>query len=218
VTVNADVIDITKRTIQRRCAELGLPTTHTGPAGDPDDIIIVKTDLNFGGASEWGLSDEERDLLGMAPGSDIIWKPAHYRVVRRAEVEPLWWTDERLICERYVENPDHRWYRAFVFFSRCVLLELVEDSTIKKVGTSHLVSTQAVRLGRSTDEPDPSFSEGTMLHALSRFIDSFRLEFGAVDVMIDSQNVPYIIDVNTPPAHNNPRPGLIEGLGKALSD
>lgn len=200
--LNGGATDISKRSVQRTCARLGLNTVAALQHGDPDEVVIVKTDLNFGGDSEWALSEEERRALGIGNGSDIIWKPNHYRVLPRKDVEAAWWTDDRLVFERFVRNSRERWYRAFFFLDRVALCELESPNTIKKVGDS-IVS----RVWTAADE-----GVASLIHDLKRFAVDMRLDVGTVDAVADDAGRHYIIDINTTPAYNHPILGVVDHM------
>lgn len=217
--INSALTDISKRAIQRACVELGLNTTTAPREGDPDELLIVKTDLNFGGDSEWALTLEERAAVGAGEGSQLIWKPDHYQVLPRKELEESWWTDPTLVREKYIDNRHDRWYRAFLLLSRMALCEFVDPSQIKKVG--HSTASRVWLLQRS----DVEASEGDtpyprqLVRDLLRFAGAFAIDFAAVDIVVSDAGQAYIIDVNSTPAYNYPVSGLVEYLrgGLALS-
>jgi hypothetical protein len=213
--LNAGAVDVTKREIHRVCDSLGQPTVAATPAGDGDQWVIVKTDLNFGGATEWALSAEQRERLGIGEGSDLIWKPNHYRVLRRAEVESCWWQDPRLVCERFVENSRGVWYRLFLLGGRGALCELQSDQQIKKVGESALVRWWRTASTPDRDVDGAALPAGVHAHAL-RVAAAIGLDFGAVDVVVDDAGAAYVIDVNTTPAYQHPIPGVAEFLAAGL--
>jgi hypothetical protein len=215
--INGNLTDISKRTIQQRCASLGLNTTAAMREGDPDELIILKTDLNFGGDSEWALSDAERSKLGLGEGSTLIYRPDHYQVVPRKDMEPSWWTDPSLVCEKFIDNRDNRWYRAVMLFSRLVLRELINPAQIKKVGQSEIVGQWTI------DTADPSILTGPepvptrIMSDLIQFMSAFKMDFGAIDIMVNDAGDPFIIDVNSTPALHIPQPALVDHLRGALS-
>jgi hypothetical protein len=214
--INERLTDISKRAIQRKCRELGLHTTAATSEGAADELIIVKTDLNFGGDSEWALSAAERSMLGIGAASNIMWRPDDYRVIPRSEVEASWWTDPSLVCEKYIANRDNRWYRALLFFSRLVLRELVNETTIKKVGQSSTVGQWDIdMLDRGRTSPASDYPQ-SLVDDLILFIRGFGMDFGAIDIVINDEGQAFIIDVNSTPAmHVSPVPGLAnlrEGL------
>jgi hypothetical protein len=218
VPINEHLTDISKTAIQRKCAELGLNTTAATQDGDPNEGIIVKTDLNFGGDSEWALSAAERSMLDITAGSEIIWKPNDYRVVPRREVEASWWTDPSLFCEKYIGNRQNRWYRANVFFSRLVLRELVNESQIKKVDKSVTVGQWNVAISDFEGADAVTEYPRSLMRDLIRFIRGFAADFAAIDVMMNDEGEAFIIDVNSTPSRlTRPVPGLADHLRKALS-
>lgn len=208
---NDHVTDISKRAIQRCCQEENLRVTLAERNGDPDERLIVKTNLNFAGSSEWALSKSDREALGISSPSNLISKPYDYFVVARKEVREDWWEDESLVCERYISNAQGRWYRAYIQGPRVVLCRLSSKMKVKKVGESRLEDTWFLDYtdGSNGAREDAAIS---VVHALSTFVRAFRLDFGTVDFVLDEALRPFIIDVNTTPAYNHPIDGLVEHL------
>ena len=211
--LNAGATDISKQRVQRVCAELGLNTVTATREGNPDELIIVKTDLNFGGDSEWALSDGQRAALGIREGSDIIWKPNHYRVLPRRELEAVWWDDLRLVRERFIVNGDGRWYRVFLFMDRLAVCELANPHEIKKVNESRVLRVWMVPLA---DQAAPADAPSGLIEDIRRFVRAFPLDFGAVDLVADDAGQHFIIDVNTTAAYNYPIEGVVDYMRGAL--
>lgn len=214
--LNKRATDISKAVLQSRCQALGLPSVHTS-AGDglPDDVIIVKSNLNYGGANEWALTMEEREILGVGSGSTMIYEPNHYLVMPRREIQADWWEDSQLVCERFVGNPEGRWLRGFRCMDRFVLCEMESPEQVKKVGSSRLLRTWMIQPNREESMPDDAVAARTLADIL-RLADDVGLDFGAVDAMIGADGTPYIIDVNTTPAYYSPAPGLAAHLRGGL--
>ncbi|HUQ21272.1 MAG TPA: hypothetical protein VM099_16790 [Gemmatimonadaceae bacterium] len=212
--INASLTDISKRTIQRRCRELGLSTTAAARTGDGDELIIVKTDLNFGGDSEWALTPGDRATLGIGAGSTHMWKANDYQVLARKDIEESWWSDQSLVTEKYIGNKEEKWYRAVLLFDRIVLRELVNPTQIKKVGQS--VVTRQWSLDAS-DERTFGDSPANLVRDLITFSRAFSMDFGAIDIMVDDAEEPFIIDVNSTPALHIAQPLLVEHLRGALT-
>jgi citrate lyase gamma subunit len=217
-TVNASVTDISKSRIHTVLKELGLPSAAATRKGSADEKLFVKTNLNFGGDSEWALSEDQRGALGIPGGSSLIYNPNHYQVLPRGEIPVLWWADPSLVIERYITNSQDRWYRAFVNYSRLVICELTSEAVVKKVGGSqHLQSWSLETSSEESQEAAPPSHLMPMVRSLRAFIGRMGLDFGAVDVLLDDDARPFIIDVNTTPAYNHPIPGLVESLRKAVA-
>lgn len=216
--LNRFVTDISKQHIQAMCKQIGLNTTLAGREGDGDELIIVKTNLNFAGKSEWVLTETERENLGIGAGSQLIWDPYHYQVIPRNKIQAVWWKDPSLVCERYISNVDNRWYRAYLLKDRVVLCELVSPYQVKKVGESKLQHVwiasfdDDLRVNHQSQYDVPQ----RLLGDLVSFARAFSLDFGAIDVVESDEGEPYIIDVNSTPAYNNPVNGLVEHLQQGL--
>ncbi len=212
--INAFLSDISKRTIQRTCRELGLNTTAAAQSGDPDELIIVKTDLNFGGDSEWALSSDDRATLGIGAGSTHMWKANDYQVVARKDIEDSWWSDQSLVTEKYIGNNDEKWYRAVLLFDRIVLRELINPTQIKKVGQSVITRVWSIV---ASDEQSFGDAPVNLVRDLIGFCRAFSMDFGAVDIMVNDAAEPFIIDVNSTPALHIAQPLLVSHLRGALS-
>jgi hypothetical protein len=212
--VNADATDISKRTIQRTCLDSGLTSVLADPDGPLDELVIVKTNFNYGGASERELSAPERRLLGIPEPSALIQEPQDYKVLPRREVDPSWWDDPSLTVERYIENRDNRCYRAYCFYHQVALCEVVNRDRIKKMAGSAIrrVWMFATENALGDDYPVP------VVEALLRFRRRFPLDFGTIDVMEDGNALPYIVDVNTTPYYGVQVPGLVEHLEDNYGD
>ncbi len=204
--LNARVTDISKRTVQNTCRKAGLVSvraTRRGPAGE---LLIVKTNLNYGGKREKEMTPRQRALLGLAPVSRGIHGALEYRVVPRRDLEDATWRDRGLAVERFVANRDHRWYRAYVLVDRVFLCELRNTALIKKVGDSRLTGSWPLTLvrGRVEGQGFPQLAT----RALARFLAAFSLDFGTVDILEDDGGIPYVIDVNTTPYYSRMFDGL----------
>lgn len=217
--LNSRTTDISKRHIQRMCTELRLPTTLARREGDRDELIMVKTNLNFAGKTEWALTTDERAELKVGDGSQMIWDPYHYFVVPRKDIQAQWWDDDNLICERFVSNNRNLWYRAYLMGNCVFLLEMTNPHDVKKVDESRIVNTWAVRLGDIDFAQAEELNDvSALLRNLQVFAGGFELDFGTIDIVRDDVAGFFIIDVNTTPAYNNPVPGLVSHLQVGFSE
>jgi hypothetical protein len=203
--------------MQERCRRLGIGCTLATRIGSPDEMLIVKTNLNYGGEIEQRLSATERELLGIDAPASVITKASDYPVLARRDVPVDWWSDQSLVVEKFITNHEHRWYRVFFLLSHVVISEMTNPSEIKKVGGSKMTRHWCVTMnadgtvaGVTADGP----------HEMLRDVDRLRrdaaLDFGAIDVVAADDGGAYIIDVNTTPAYYFPVPGLVEHLQQAL--
>ena len=198
---NGLVSDTTRRTIQRRCRELRLASTLASQEGDPDELLIVKTDLNYGGSYERRLTAEERERLGLPEPSAHIRGPGDYRVIPRREVDNELWSDPGLVIERYIQNSRRSYFRAYVLGDRLVISEAVSPRHIKKmeVGLPRRNAFIPLRDLKNLREPVMDWVAPSLLRTLLTFLEGFGLAFGALDLVEDDGGQAFIIDVNPTP-------------------
>ncbi len=203
--LNARVTDATKRAIQRHCRRLGLPCAAAPRDGDPDELLIVKSNDNYGAAYEKELTADERAFLGLDDPSGAP-DATGYPVLPRREVPPGAYSDPTLSVERYIANRENAIYRVYVAGNRIVVGEYVSTATIKKGATTvkrrFWYESAAVSLSPG-DGPDPTAggpaSRRLLVETVTRFAVGFGLDFGALDVARSDAGDYYVIDVNVTP-------------------
>jgi len=196
IPLNADVDDITKRSIQAACRRLDIPVASAPRRGADGELLIVKTNCNYGGEGERTIPRALRTRLGIGALSRDIRGAADYRIIPREEVPEQWWTDDSLVVERYVSNRAHRFYRAYVVHERVVVSVVTNPSPIKKMTSGLPRQNHPLHLAE--------ISAATSLPAglssvLARVIRGMSLDYGAIDLVEDDAGVCYVIDVNTTP-------------------
>lgn len=196
--LNAQVVDITKRHLQKACRSCGVPSVSAPRQGDPQELLIVKSNLNHGGLKERELSVSQRKLLDLPGEPDGLGAERDYCVLRRALIPEDYWRDARVSVERYVTNASNRFYRAYTFGDRLVISEATSDRPIKEMSLDvprrNLLFRGGVSLSRE-DAPLPV----RLVPVLTKFLREFGLDYGAVDIVVDDKELPYIVDVNSTP-------------------
>jgi hypothetical protein len=219
--LNGAIDDISKKSIQQRCRALGLNSVTTNDAGDPDELIVVKTNLNYCGKNErMALSESERTQLGIEKVNNSIRSPDDYKVIPRREVNAEWWGDASLTLERFIENRENRYYRCFFFNGKIVLVEMENPEPIKKVGKSRLVKTWYMTArSDGLTHANPSDYPERAVDAVLKFTGAYVPHFATFDIVRDDEHQPYIIDVNVTPWFNVhvEVPRLVEHLRVGLS-
>ena len=200
---NGAVRDIRKRSLQQQLHNCGLPTVAATVAGDPAELVIVKTDLNSRGISEWSLTTTERLQIGWPPPRKTVLDGlTTYQVMPRAEVPEDWWNDPDLAIERFVENPEGRIAR--IYFAG----EQVSVSTGRVAGLVRRMNDAVDRFDYLADRSsllDPRVADlmdpATLAAALSAlsFAAYCGLDFGAIDLVFDGAGVPFVVDLNLTP-------------------
>lgn len=201
--LNEHVTDISKHRVQEVCALAGLRTTRATRAGDPDEMLIVKTSANYGGEKERLLSPDQRRLLGLAPRCRWIGRHDGYLIRRRSEVGPEFWRSRQVIVERFIENRGHVFYRAHKVLDRVIISRMVNPARIKKMlqqirrtnWNLHLPALEPVLDPTGGPRPMPMH----VAQAVSRFCAAARLDVGSIDLLEDDDGRCYVVDINASP-------------------
>lgn len=197
--INAAVTDITKRSLQDLCESLGLPCARAPTTGTPDELLIVKTNLNAGGKVERRLTAAEFASLDLPPMSLTIRGQGGYLVRKRSDVPADWWHDQSLTIERFITNNEDRFFRIYVFLEHVAVQSAISRARLKSMGQSEAIcSTHTHGLSARLSCASCGFSDRLVLCA-RKFISGSGLEYGAFDMVVDSDGAPFVIDLNTTP-------------------
>jgi hypothetical protein len=199
--LNGDVIDIRKRTIQQVCRNLGLSSVSVERLENPAQRVIIKTNLNYGGQREEALSEPEKRELGIPPGKPVIRDALDYRVMRLGEVEDSWWSDERVVIEKFITNSEDKIFRFYVMQDAVVLTEAINPKLLKKMEPGLQRKDHFLHIsghGFSRQATVERHLEKLLKQAII-FIKGFRLDFGTFEAVMTDDHEPYIIDVTTTP-------------------
>lgn len=199
--LNAPVRDQGKRALQGRLARLGLPRTAAEAAGDPEELLLVKTELNSGALVERELSPPERRRLGLADPPPYLPTRDSYPLLPRRQVPPAWFVDPWLHVERFVCRPDGLTFRLLQAGRRGALMVRRSALPIARSAQAELIDLVLLEAGatgwdaeRLADPCQPS-----LLVAAWRVAGDCGLEFGALDIVVDPEGRPHVIDLNVTP-------------------
>jgi hypothetical protein len=204
---NAQVTDISKRTVHALTQRIGLPCALALREGDPDELLIVKTDRNYGGRSERLLSGRDRRLLGLTGGIAMIRDTFDYKLMPRAEVPKPWWENPHLVLERYVTSRENRLHRVHVVLNHFAFWSGVCDRPIKKIRDCWDTSEYFLRRGQMDSALPPA-----LLRTVYGFAEAFSLDYGALDLVADDAGRYYVIDANSTPWRGTESPERIAFL------
>ncbi len=198
--VNAEVTNISKAFIQESCRRLGLPTTEAVPEGDPDELLIVKTNLNYGGLGEKDLDTRSLRILGLGLANCTM-DAKSYTILKRRKLTRYRWSDPSVFIERFVENRGNRFFRAYLLSDYLVISEVVDPLPIKKMPEGIHRQNWFYQLHQDDIEPIGKVSPraAKLASQIQVFVRSLRIDFGALDAVVDDDERYYIIDVNTTP-------------------
>jgi hypothetical protein len=196
-TLNAQVVDISKRFVQAACRRAGLRTVVASREGDASETLIVKTNRNYGGVPEARLSSADLDTLTLS-AHPIYKQPNHgYVVAPRADLPADVWDDPNRVVERYIENESRLFYRVYFLCNRFAISEGRERSLIKTIGRSERqrLLLFSIDAAGNIDGDVPRDLEPA-LEAVLRFAGITGMQFGCLDLMRDDTDRFYIVDMN----------------------
>ena len=193
--VNGRIVDIRKSTLQKLNLDLGLPDVRVTRDDDPFMRVMVKTDYNYGGVCESKLSSVETKNSGLLDASGCsISSFDEYYVCEIGQVSEETWQDKRLVVEKYIDNDCDRFCRYYRCGGRAVLSEVINRDVIKKMVPGLPRENWYLNFG----EECPVTHARVVRNAI-KMCRNLALEFGALDIVIDQDGCPYIIDVNPTP-------------------
>src|SRR6185436_769750 len=103
--VNGLVQDIRKSTLHAHLEAIGLNSPGATQSGAADEMLFVKTNLNYGGDLERWLPPESIAAGGLEHlVSPIIRGAYYYQTLERKMLHADMWTDPAIVIEKYVTN------------------------------------------------------------------------------------------------------------------
>jgi hypothetical protein len=218
--VNGNVQDVRKSTLHAHLDAIGLSSPKAARSGADDELLFVKTDLNYGGELERWLSTEQIAACGFEPFISSEIGAYRYRTVPRASLEAQVWDDPALVVENYVTNSENSFYRVYFSGKQIIIVKAFSRGVIKKLSgdsrdTNFVTSLEHLEAG--TDELELS---AALKRDVARFVGSTPVEFGCIDIVHDAADNHYIIDLNlTPYAGTRPHdPYLTNFLRQGIND
>jgi hypothetical protein len=227
--VNGFVQDIRKSTLQTHLETIGLNSVRVTPSGSSHEVLIVKTDLNYGGDLERHLPPESIAAAGFEHLISPEIKGAYYyKTVLREMLPAEIWHDPAIMIEKYIDNAENSFYRVYFSGERVIIVKAFAARIIKKLSndprdTNYVTDLEHLKAG--TDKLELS---GELKRDLVTFLEQSAVEFGCLDIVHDGNDNHYIIDLNLTPYAGRRRIDpfltnfLREGLGnppqRKLSD
>ncbi|HYW70722.1 MAG TPA: hypothetical protein VE961_06795 [Pyrinomonadaceae bacterium] len=218
--VNGHVQDIRKSTLHAHLEAIGLVSARAAASGPADEVLFVKTALNYGGELERWLPPEDIAAAGFA---DLISPDVgayRYQAIERGRIEPKVWSDPAMVVEKYVTNSEGSFYRVYFSGRQIIIVKAFAPGTIKKLSgdsrdTNFVTSVEHLKAG--TDHVELSAS---LRRDVATFVERTPVEFGCIDIVHDGADHHYVIDLNLTPyagkrAHD---PYLTNFLRQGITD
>jgi hypothetical protein len=197
--LNNFITDTSKRYIQEVCSSANIKTCLADLSGDPDELLIIKTNRNYYGQAEESLLPEERKELSIELRP--VDRKVIYRLFKRKEITGELWRREDYTIEKYITNKLHLFYRVYKLIDRLVITEVIDYGVVKKASAG-MPRVHYFIDSNNISEVHRGF-DGASLQPLIQDIHAFcrhiRLDFGAIDVVRNDDLEYFIIDVNCTP-------------------
>jgi hypothetical protein len=197
--VNGLVQDIRKSTLHAHLEAIGLHSLKASPSGSGDEMLFVKTDLNYGGDLERWLPPENIAAGGLehlvAPGFGAY----RYHTVKREDLPRNVWADPSMVVEKYVTNSENSFYRAYFSGKQIIIVEAFAQAIIKKLSSDRRDTNYVTDLDYLKAGLDELQISAKLKRDVATFVENTPVEFGCIDIVHDGQDNHYIIDLNLTP-------------------
>jgi hypothetical protein len=197
--VNGLVQDIRKSTLHAHLEAIGLPSLKAAPTGSPDEILFVKTDLNYGGELERWLPPESIAAGGLEHLIAPDFGAYHYKTVKRGILQEGVWTDPALVVEKYVTNAENSFYRVYFSGKQVIIVKAFAPRVIKKLSDDPRDTNFVTDLEHLEAGTDKLPISRTLKRDVATFVGNTPVEFGSIDIVHDGHDGHYIIDLNLTP-------------------
>ena len=197
--VNGIVQDIRKSTLHAHLDAIGLPSLKALPSGPADEILFVKTDLNYGGDLERWLPPENIAAVGFADliSSDV--GAYHYSTVKRDMARESIWTDPAIVVEKYVNNAEGSFYRVYFSGEQVIIVKAFAPGIIKKLSNDARDTNFVTDLEHLKAGTDNLPISGALKADVARFVENTPVDFGCIDMVHDGHDHHYVVDLNLTP-------------------
>jgi hypothetical protein len=197
--VNGLVQDIRKSTLHAHLEAIGLPSPKAALSGSSDEILFVKTDLNYGGELERWLPPESIAAGGLEHLVAPDFGAYHYKTVARGKLQEDIWTDPSIVVEKYVSNTENSFYRAYFSGKQVIIVKAFSPGIIKKLSSDPRDTNFVTDLEHLVAGTDELRISATLKRDVATFVENTPVEFGCIDIVHDGHGKHYIVDLNLTP-------------------
>ena len=197
--VNGLVQDIRKSTLHAHLEAIGLPSLKAARSGSPDEILFVKTNLNYGGELERLLPPQSIAATGLEHFISADIGAYHYKTVERGMLEESIWNDPAIVIEKYVTNDDDSFYRVYFSGEQIIIVDAFAPDIIKKLSGDPRNTNYAVDLASLKAGTDDLPMSARLKRDVVTFVEKTPVEFGCIDIVHDGHDNHYVVDLNVTP-------------------
>jgi hypothetical protein len=197
--VNGLVQDIRKSTLHAHLEAIGLSSPKAASSGSPDEILFVKTDLNYGGELERQLPPESIAAAGFGQLIAPDMGAYYYKTAERGKLQESIWTDPAIVVEKYVTNTESSFYRVYFSGKQVIIVKAFAPGIIKKLSSDPRDTNFVTDLEHLKAGTDDLRISATLRRDVATFVENTPVEFGCIDIVHDGHDQHYIIDLNLTP-------------------
>ena len=197
--INGFVQDIRKSTLHTHLETIGLASPKATPSGCPDELLFIKTDLNYGGELERRLPPESIAAAGLERLISQDIGAYRYQTALRKMLPESTWTDPAVVVEKYIANSEDSFYRVYFSGKQIIIVKAFALRIIKKLSgdsrdTNFVTDLEHLKAGTYHSE-----ISATLKRDVAIFVEHTPVEFGCIDIVHDGRDHHYIIDLNLTP-------------------
>jgi hypothetical protein len=197
--VNGLVRDIRKSTLHAHLEAVGLPSLKAAKSGPADEILFLKTDLNYGGELERWLPRESIAAAGLERLVSADIGAYRYKTVERGMIGESVWADAAVVIEKYVANEENSFYRVYFSGQRVIIVKAFAPGVIKKLSNDPRDTNFVTDLEHLKAGTDKLPLSAALKRDVATFVENTPVEFGCVDIVHDGHDKHYVVDLNLTP-------------------
>src|SRR2546423_1861107 len=197
--INGFVQDIRKSTLHKHLETIGLASPKATPSGCPDELLFIKTDLNYGGELEKSLPKESIVAAGLEQLISQDIGAYRYQTVLRKMLPERMWADPTVVVEKYITNSEDSFYRVYFSGKQIIIVKAFAPRIIKKLSGDSRDTNFVTDLEHLQAGIDNCEISVTLKRDVATFVQHTPVDFGCIDIVHDGQDNYYIIDLNLTP-------------------
>jgi hypothetical protein len=99
------------------------------------------------------------------------------------------------VIEKFIENRNNVFYRAYKVFTKLVISKVVDDNLLKKMPIGINRTNYFINL----EDSYSNHALHDMIYQIDKLSKHMFIDFGAFDIVVSDANMFYIIDINKTP-------------------
>lgn len=197
--VNGVVQDVRKSKLHAHLEAIGLPSLRASQSGPADEILFVKTDLNYGGELERALPPTSIAASGLENLISTEIGPYRYKTVTREALDANLWADPAIVVEKFIKNSENSFYRVYFSGQQIIIVKAFSPGIIKKLAGDSRDTNYVTDLAHLKAGTDGLGISAKLKRDVATFVEHTPVEFGCLDMVHDGHDNHFVIDLNLTP-------------------